>query len=487
MVDSIPPGGAAPEMRTATFEPELRTGGASSRALTRIAWLGLLVHAAFLPISIAGMQIGLAVSVAALLASAARGRRVWRASFVAAPVLVLCGGAIAAVVIPWLAGFPPLHASDVVFWRAYLAPLAVMLALELQGDGADPEAPRRRALGFLAVWAAAALVPAAIAWFQVRTGFDPNHALGLRAVPRRVPAPGVPGRFAAVGFFSWYTRLSYAMTAVTAFAGALALLAPLRAPWRLLFGTSALAAAAAIVLGGARAAWGGLLVVAVVVAVLAGRRVARVAVPIAIAASLVAGAASPALRARLVRLSSSDAANADRQMVWGLCKELVREHPLTGIGYNALGPRLNVYYERLAPGALTRDRCHDLLYSAWAEGGPLFAGSIVIWWILLARGFVRLRGRGDAVGRAAVAGALGGLAGFFVLSLVHDILWASEAAFALGGLVGACAVLGRPGGGLARASPAPPPRGGGPGDPGVSEAPGPLDTSRASPARRPPR
>ena len=31
-----------------------------------------------------------------------------------------------------------------------------------------------------------------------------------------------------------------------------------------------------------------------------------------------------------------------------------------------------------------------------------------------------------------------------VMSLVHDILWASEAAFGIGGLVGAGAVLARP-------------------------------------------
>jgi O-antigen ligase len=416
---------------------------AARRVLARIAWAGLVAHAVFLPISIPGMQIGLAVAVAAVLGLAACGRPVWTGTFVTAPVAILCAGAIAAIVIPWMAGLPPLHASDVVFWRAFPAPLGVLLALEAGYDGEGPEAPRRRALAFLALWAAAAIVPAAIAWVQVRTGFDPLYALGLRRVAHSAPAPDAPGRFAALGFFKWYTRLSYAMLVVTAFSGALALLAPIRRSWRVLFSASALAAAAAVVLGGSRAAWGALSVLAVVLAWLGGKRLARIAVPLVVVASLAAGAASPGLRVRLVRLVSAEEANGDRMMTWRVCRELVREHPLTGIGFNALGPRIDPYFERFAPVGRTRDRCHDVFFSAWAEGGPLFALAVAAWWIMLFRGFVKLRPAADPLGRAAIAGALAGLAALFVMALVHDIIWASEAAFGIGGLVGACAVLAR--------------------------------------------
>jgi O-antigen ligase len=421
-----------------------RGAGAARRILVRVAWLGLVAHAAFLSISIAGMQIGLAVAVLALAGLAACGQPVWSRSVVTAPVVVLCAGAITAIVVPWVAGLPPLHALDVVAWRAFAAPLAVVLALEAGREGDDPEAPRRRALAFLAIWAAAALVPAALAAVQVRTGFDLNHALGLRRVAIHVPAPDAPGRFAAVGFFSWYTRLSYAMLLVAAFAGAHAILAPGSRRLRLLFGGSAVAASAAVVLGGSRAAWVALSVAALVLASLAGRRVARIAVPLAIAGSIVAGAASPGLRARLLRLESPGEANGDRAMTWRVCRELVREHPLTGVGYFALGKRIDGYFERFAPGGKTRHMCHDVLYSAWAEGGPLFAAAVAAWWILLCRGFLRARRGADALGRAAAAGVLSGLAAMFVMSLVHDILWASEAVFGIGGLVGAGAVLARP-------------------------------------------
>lgn len=424
------------------------------RLLAGLAWLGLAAHAFFLPVSVAGIQIGLVAALVAVVGLALTGRRVWQPSMATAPVAFLCAGALAGIVLPWLAGFTPPHAVDLIAWRAFPAPLAVLLALEAAGpDGEPPEAPRRRALAFFGLWAAGALLPAAVAWVQVRTGFDPNHALGLRRTAIHVPAPDAAGRFAAVGFFTWYTRLTYAMTVVTAFAGALALFAPLGRGWRALFGLSALGAAAALVLGGSRAGWGALTVVAVALAALAGRRVARVAVPLALAASLAAGLASPGLRARLVRLATSAQANGDRAMTWRVCRELVREHPLTGTGFNALGVRIQPYFDRFAPEGLTRDRCHDVLFSAWAEGGPLFAGAVAAWWFLLFRGLVRLRRRADALGRAAAAGALAGLTGLFVLSLVHDLIWASEAAFAIGGLVGAGAVLARPRGGAGARSP----------------------------------
>ncbi len=442
-----------PDGRATGGEPARGEGAA--RALARVAWAGLLVHGLFLPISVPGIQIGLGVAVAAVIALAATGRRAWTGSILTAPVLVLCAGAVEAIVVPWLAGFPPIRPGDLVFWRAFAAPLGVLLALEAGAPGEDPEAPRRRALVFLGVWAAAAVVPALVAFVQVRTGFDPNHALGLRRVPVRVPAPDAPGRFAAVGFFKWYTRLSYAMLVVAAFAGALAIFGPLRRRWRLLFATSALAASAAVVLGGARAAWGALSFEAAVLALLAGRRVARVALPLVVAGSLAAGLASPGLRARLERLAGAGSANGDRIMTWRVCRELVREHPLTGIGFNALGPRIDPYFERFAPVGKTRDRCHDVLYSAWAEGGPLFALAVAAWWFLLFRGFLRLRRGADALGRAATAGALAGLGGMFVLSLVDDLLWASEAAFAIGALAGAGAVLARPRGGVTASQPRP--------------------------------
>jgi O-antigen ligase len=421
----------------------MRKRGATARVLVWTAWLGMFVHAAFLPISIAGMQIGLGVALAALVALRLTGRRVWTRTPIDAPVLILVGAAVAATALAWASGLPPPSPQTAFFWRGLLAPLVVASALEAGLDGEDPLAPRRRALAIVVVWAAAALVPALVSWMQVRTGLDPLHALGLRDAPRHAPAPGDPSRFAAIGFFSWYTRFGHAMTPVAVLALAVAVLAPLRRGTRVFLGVAGVAAASAVVLTTSRSAWAGLAVAALTLAVLAGRRIARVAVPIAVACSIAAALASPVLRNRLASAFDAEV-NQDRATIWRVCGAVVRDHPLTGVGFGALPARSYAYYERLAPDYILRAWCHDTFFTAWAEGGPLLTGAFVAWWLLLARAFLRFRRTGDAVGRAAAVGVLGALAALFVNSLVHDLFWATEPVFAVGLLLGAGVVIARP-------------------------------------------
>lgn len=414
-----------------------------ARVLVWIAWVGVFAQAAFLPISIAGMQIGLWVAFAALVAQRLAGRRVWVRTPLDVPVLLLVGAAALSVALAWAAGLPAPDAQTAFFWRGLLAPLVVALALEATLDGEDPEAPRRRALAIAIVWAAAALVPALVAWMQIRTGFDPLHALGLRGAPRHAPAPGDPTRFAAIGFFSWYTRFAQAMTPVAVLSVALAFLAPLRLRVRVFLGVAGIAAAAAVVLSTSRSAWAGLAAAAVTLAILAGRRIARVAVPVAVACSIAAALASPVLRSRLASAFDTQV-NQDRATIWRVCGAVIRDHPLTGVGFGALPARSYAYYERLAPDYILRAWCHDTFLTAWAEGGPLLTLAFVAWWILLARAFLRFRRTGDAVGRAAAVGVLAALAALFVNALVHDLFWASPPVFALGMLLGAGVVLARP-------------------------------------------
>jgi O-antigen ligase len=319
----------------------------------------------------------------------------------------------------------------------------VVFALEASADGEDPQAPRRRALAIVVVWAAAALVPALVAWIQVRTGLDPLHAIGLREAPRHAPAPGDPTRFAAIGFFSWYPRFAHAMTPVAVLSVALALLAPLRLALRVFLGFAGVASAAAVVLTTSRSAWAGLAAAALTLAFLAGRRIARVAVPIAVACSIAAALASPVLRNRLESAFDADA-NQDRATIWRVCGAVIRDHPLTGVGFGALPARSYAYYERLAPDYILRAWCHDTFVTAWAEGGPLLTLAFVAWWALLARAFLRFRRTGDAIGRAAAVGVLAALAALFVNALVHDLFWASEPVYAIGLLLGAGVVIARP-------------------------------------------
>lgn len=419
-------------------EPPLRsTSGVVSFAerrravLTSVAWLGLAAHAAFLPISIAGMQIGLALALAAVIALYATGvRPSVRSPFVSA-TLLLCAAAALSVVVAGLTGSPPPSARSAFHWRALAAPIVVLFVLRVHDTpGAGPSVARARALRLVVIWATAALLPSIVAWIQVRNGFDPFYALGLRDAPRFARSPVSPDAFVPIGFFKWYTRLAHALTPVALVAGALALCARVPRSLRFLLGVSSLASGAAVVLTQSRSAWAGLAVGGVIVAAWSNRRTARIAVPVAIAAALAVAAASPGLRARL-STAMTPAANSDRATIWRVCGAMIEDRPLTGFGWGALPARSVPYYERIAPDYPLRAWCHDVFLTAWAEGGPLLLLAVLAWIALLARFFLRALRAGDDLARAASAGGLATLAALVVNGLVHDMLSVSEPLYAM--------------------------------------------------------
>jgi hypothetical protein len=472
-------------------------------ALARLAAIAVLAHALFVPISVAGMQIALGFAIAALLGLRLTGVRVWAHSALDLPCLALSAAAVISLGLGALAGSPPVGWHEATLWRAILAAPVVFSAIEaarfgcgggaaarlpphatLETTGADdcragarpPQAttettgiptdcragacppsqgaarergqsvwhilstPRSLALTALAVWAAAALVPSAIAWAQYWTGFDPLHALGLRAHPVSATVPIYPGRYAAVGFFRWYQRLAHDLLPPLCVAAAVALHGGLRSRWlRLLLGGSALAAAVAVVLTLSRAAWVTLALAAFVMA-MSGARARRRWALLLVLVGCLAMLLHPGVRVRLAHLVTPDA-TGDRARIWGVCRAVVADRPLTGVGFGNLPRRSVPYWERLAPDYPLRAWCHDSFFSAWAEGGPLLFAALVAFWALLARAFLRWRRDGDELGRAAALGALAALAAMSVNSLAHDILYSSEAMFALGFALAVAAAL----------------------------------------------
>ncbi len=427
----------------ATATPS-QASSALQRALERCAVAGVLVHAAFLPISIAGMQIGLAVAAAALVALRLTGRRAWARSALDLPCLLLPAAAVISLGLGALAGSPPVGWHEATLWRSILAPLVVVSAIEAWARGASPgdasapasgDAParaRRLALAVLGVWAAASLVPSAVGWVQYWTGLDPLFALGLRRAPVRAVVPVFPGRFAAVGFFHWYQRLAHNLLPPLCVAAALAISRrAVNRRLRVLLGAASLAAATAVVLTLSRMAWASLVLAGLVIALLGTpARVRRWAVAL-VAAGTLAMALHPGVRTRVANLAQPGI-NHDREDIWGICRAVVEEHPLTGVGFGNLPRRTAAYYDRI-PYPLPRAWCHDSFLSAWAEGGPLLFAALAAFWVLLLRAFWRLRRSGaDEVSRAAATGALAGLLALFASSLVHDVLYSSEAMYGLG-------------------------------------------------------
>ncbi|BDG07157.1 O-antigen ligase family protein [Anaeromyxobacter paludicola] len=420
------------------------------RLLAQAAALGLLVHALFLPISIAGMQIGLAVSLSALVLLRLSGARgLWSRSALDLPILLFCGAAVLATAVAAAAGLPPVDWASTLGWRSALSPLlvvsvaAVPYAVPDAFGGTPREASRRLALGALGLWAAAALLPSVIAFAQYRTGLDPWFAIGMRPRPIVAPAPKYPGHFAAMGFFTWYQRLAHNLTPPALLAAALALHPGLPVRWRRFLGLAAALACAAVLLTLSRAAWFALFAGLALLAVARGGRAARIGVPAALAGALLLGLAQPALRARLLHLGDAES-TGDRKLIWSVCAAVVEDHPLTGVGFGSLPRRAIPYWDRISPGWTLRAWCHDSFFSAWAEGGPLLFLAVLLYWLLLLRAFARWGRAGGPVSRAAAAGGLAAAGAMLLNSLGHDLFYASESMYGLGFALGIAAALARP-------------------------------------------
>jgi hypothetical protein len=413
--------------------------------LEQAALLGLLVHAALLPISLAGMQIGLAMALAALVLLRLGGRRgVWSHTPLDLPVLAFCGAAVVSLGLGTLAGSPPVGWHEATLWRSAASSLVIVSVLDLhRGEPGGPERARREALLVLGVWAAAAMVPSLLAWAQHYTGLDPLFALGLRKTAVVAEAPHYPGRFSAIGFFRWYQRLAHNLTPPVCLAAGLAVFGGVPARPRRFLAVASVVATAAIVLSFARSAWLGLFAAAVLLALLAGRRIALYALPAVAALSLLLVLLNPGIRGRVANLLDP----GGRKGPWIVCEAVVRDHPLTGVGFGNLPQRSIPYYEQLAPWMPLRAWCHNSFFSAWAEGGPLLALGVLVFWAGLAWAFARKYRGGDRLGRAAAAGALAAVLAMFVNSLAHDLFYASESMYGLGFALGVAMALRRAPGG----------------------------------------
>jgi O-antigen ligase len=173
-----------------------------------------------------------------------------------------------------------------------------------------------------------------------------------------------------------------------------------------------------------RAAWLGLAAGALVV-VAARRRSSR-----ALFAGLVIGASAvallPQVRARFA--SSFDLrGNADRVFVWSRAAEIIRDHPLVGIGFGNYPRVCGAYYDRVDPAFPMRTWAHNTELSLLAETGPL--GLLALLWLVIAAAAALLprvrAGDGLALGGAAAAIALA------VIAQAHDVLYDTKVMYAL--------------------------------------------------------
>jgi O-antigen ligase len=368
------------------------------RASTTLVAVGLASHAFFVPISIAGMQISLGVALLGLLLAPQKPSRTPLDLPVAVFVLVCI---VSDLISPF--GPPPL--AFATLWRAVAGYFIITQGLRRLSD----VWPSR-----LFAFACAGLALAAVVGLvQYRTGVDLVHLAHLRETQALVQAPGVPDRFGAMGFF--ISRLTFGHVAallVALIAGGLVSGATRQ---RLLWAVVALALCAVAVTFD-RGAWFGLAAAGLVIAVLSRRRI-LIAGLIAIA---LLAALNPGVRGRF-QSSFSTSGNSDRVFIWSRAKEIIRDHPLRGIGFGNYPRVCGDYYDRVDKTFPMRTWAHNLELSTLAETGPL--GLLALFWLLGSAALLLWRRRS--------IGGLAALAAFVAIAQAHDLLYDNKVMYAL--------------------------------------------------------
>ena len=390
-----------------------------------LLWAGLFGHAAFLSVSIAGMQIALGVAAAGLVLHALDGARPHRTPL-DLPLLAFAAVALASDA---LSKYGPPNLASATLWRAALG-----FWIVYQGLRIAPE-PDRRGLQLLGAAATGLCLASVVGLIQHFTGLDPVHALHLRSEPKVVLAPGGAGRYAALGFF--ISRLTFANGAaviVSLLAGVLAGGGlGKRSRWAAL--GALVLALMAIAAAFDRAAWLGLIAAGLAIAAVAGRRSARVRIGLvaALVAVLAAGALHPGVRGRF-RSGFDWEGNRDRVFLWSRALEIIRDHPVLGVGFANYPRAQGPYYDRVDPTFPMRTWAHNTELSLLAELGPL--GLAALAWIAAATA-LGLRRRlalpaapivgseleADVRGRAVALGAVAACAAIAVIGQVHDVIY----------------------------------------------------------------
>lgn len=269
------------------------------------------------------------------------------------------------------------------------------------------------------VFAAAAVglsIASIVGLVQYRTGIDLVHLVGLRSHAAIVQAPGLPDRYGAMGFFISRLTFGHVATILTALlAGSLA--SGVIDKNRALFAASVALSLYAVAVTFDRAAWLGLAVAAVAIVAMTRRRLVFASV---LACVLLLGALQPGVRQRF-QSSFSAQTNGDRVFIWERAKEIIRDHPLRGIGFGNYPRVCGAYYDRVDKSFPMRTWAHNLELSILAETGPL--GLLCLFWLFGAAAAMLLRKRS--------AGGVAALLAFVAVAQAHDLLYDNKVMYAL--------------------------------------------------------
>jgi O-antigen ligase len=335
------------------------------------------VFVASLPLSISGAEIALGVLLALTAVALASGEKRWAGTPLDRPLLCF----LAVLVVSTLVGGPTAGTLDAYRDLWVMGTYAVTVVL------VNDAAHAGRLVRLLVLVATAVAVYGIVQHF---TGIDLYRTLAGREIEIK-PYEHDATRFAVIGFFPSYLTFAHSMMIPLGFALGVAF-APASGPLgRTLGAVSALLMGVALVLSTARGAWlaAGAMLAAVGLLVRWRVWVARVAVACAVAAALFLTV--PGLRQEGRSIVNS-VANAGRVQIYAANLELIRDHPLLGVGFGNYRHAARTYYDR-HPGADRRSHAHNTFLQIAAEAGALglaafcyLCGSILVsGWRLLKR------------------------------------------------------------------------------------------------------
>lgn len=364
---------------------------------------GLAVLFVSIPLSISGMQIGLALALSGLLWDLGR-RRPFPRTALDLPVMLLLGLTLLSAL---LSGDPGRGL------RQFLGSWTVC-GLYLAVSYTKDEAYLRRLLRLLFVPAAAV---AGYAVFQHFTGVD----LIRPSTPLESLAFGESLVYFPRGAFSHYQTFSNVFYLLFCISLAMALHNPSRSErrtWRLF----SLAIGTALILSSTRGVWLAMLCAVLFISLLLGRKALR---PLAAAGGVAATVvllSSPGILSR-ARTMVDVQGNVERFLLWETTWNMIRDHPLLGVGVGSYQRVQAGYIRKDVDLPMTRTHSHNNLLQVTVERG-VFALFLFLWlWYrILLEGFQRLwNWRHDRdFSFALVLGCLAGALGFFLDGLFQN-------------------------------------------------------------------
>jgi hypothetical protein len=368
-------------------------------AVRRLADGLLWLLAASAPLSISGMQVAMGTLVVLALVGVPLGWGVVRRTPLDGALALFFGVCALSTVASghvleaggWLRPVWLLSAYFAVFWWVRDIDHACRLARVVVMAGA--------VAGAYGVW-------------QHYTGADWYR--GMLGRPTRVKprTPGAEG-FAVVGFFRNYLTFAHAMVFPLAWGAAFALRG------RVFGMVASVCLVLAVAFSTARSVWIGGSVGAVLLALLAGGRRGFRLLGLGTLVAALAVAASPGLRSQAAPLFTLEGANAGRLAIYRANLDIVHDHPVLGLGFGRYKEAARPYYDPY-PAADRRSHAHSNVLQIAAEAGLAgLAAFCLVFAVVLRRGVEALGTAASDDRWATVAGALVGIATFFIAGLTQ--------------------------------------------------------------------